>query len=175
MARSCLPSAWIAESGKILHDIKVFDVARPAFCHPFNSYASSTPVVEQGRLYAHFGAAALPAWIRNRQGPVGATRSLCDHFRGPASSPTLHGQLLMLIFDGFDQQYVVALDKDTGKTVWKTDRNIDYKGANGDLKKAYATPAVFTIEGKPQMICPSWRPPSPITPAAELAPSFMAV
>ena len=43
-----------------------------------------------------------------------------------------------------------------GKTVWKTDRNIDYKGANGDLKKVYATPAARPST-KLQMICPSSR------------------
>src|SRR5262249_39169847 len=43
------------DSGKILRDIKVFDVPKPAFCHPFNSYASPTPVIEEGRVYVHFG------------------------------------------------------------------------------------------------------------------------
>src|SRR3954453_23440945 len=32
-------------TGKVLHDIKVFDAAQPAFCHPFNSYASPTPAI----------------------------------------------------------------------------------------------------------------------------------
>src|SRR5262249_13727699 len=39
------------DTGKIIHDIKVFDVAKPAFCHAFNSYASPTPVIEEGRIY----------------------------------------------------------------------------------------------------------------------------
>src|SRR5687767_10483444 len=42
------------DSGKVVHDIKVFDVEKPAFCHPFNSYASCTPVIEEGRVYVHF-------------------------------------------------------------------------------------------------------------------------
>ncbi|MCA9072540.1 MAG: PQQ-binding-like beta-propeller repeat protein, partial [Planctomycetaceae bacterium] len=40
-----------ANSGKVLHDLLVFENADPAFCHPTNSYASPTPVIEQGRLY----------------------------------------------------------------------------------------------------------------------------
>ncbi len=79
----------------------------------------------------------------------------CDHFRGAASSPVVYGDLLYLIFDGFDVQYVAALDKTTGKTVWKTDRNIKYGIDNGDYKKAYATPALFEIQGKPHLVCPS--------------------
>jgi outer membrane protein assembly factor BamB len=43
----------------------------------------------------------------------------------------------------------------TGTTVWKTDREIKYSSDNGDYKKAYATPALFEIGGKPQLICPS--------------------
>src|SRR6185436_563862 len=52
------------ETGKIVHDIKVFQVEKPQEIHPFNSYASPTPVVEPGRVYVHFGAhgtAALDA------------------------------------------------------------------------------------------------------------------
>src|SRR5438552_4095478 len=45
------------DTGKIVHDLKVFDNPNPAFCIPFNSYASPTPVVEEGRVYVHFGSA----------------------------------------------------------------------------------------------------------------------
>ncbi len=44
------------KSGKIIHDIKVFQVEEPKFCHPTNSYASCTPYIEKGRVYVHFGA-----------------------------------------------------------------------------------------------------------------------
>src|SRR5262245_23930159 len=43
-------------SGKILHDVKVFADSRPAYSHPYNSYSSPTPVIEEGRLYVHFGS-----------------------------------------------------------------------------------------------------------------------
>jgi outer membrane protein assembly factor BamB len=53
-------------------------------------------------------------------------------------------------FDGSDFQYVIALDKQTGRTVWKTDRSIDFKdltpdgkvSADGDWRKAFSTPLV---------------------------------
>ena len=76
----------------------------------------------------------------------------CDHFRGPASSPILWRDLLFLHFDGFDVQYVVALDKKTGHTVWKKTRAIDFQTTNGDSKKAYGTPTVITVAGKEQLI-----------------------
>ena len=63
--------------------------------------------------------------------------------------------MLIVAFDGADQQYVIALSKLTGETVWKTDRKIDYGTDNGDFKKAYGTGAIFEVEGNPLLIYPS--------------------
>jgi outer membrane protein assembly factor BamB len=143
-------------SGKIIHDILIFEVEKPDFCHPFNSYASPTPVIEAGRVYMHFGTYGT-ACLDTATGKTLWTRRdfACDHFRGPGSSPIIYGNLLIANYDGFDQQYVVALDKTTGKTVWKRDRNIDYHTDNGDYKKAFGTPRVFEVNGKPQLVSPS--------------------
>src|SRR6201981_1216936 len=43
------------DSGKTLHDVKVFDVENIKYVNPINSYASPTPVLEAGRLFVHFG------------------------------------------------------------------------------------------------------------------------
>ena len=145
------------KSGSVLHDIKLRTESKPQYCHPFNSYASSTPYLERGRLYAHFGSHGTFC-VDTTSGKVLWERIdfKCDHFRGPGSSAAVYGDLLYLIFDGADLQYVVALDKLTGQTKWKTDRNIKYSNNNeGDIKKAYATPALFTVGGKEMLICPS--------------------
>ena len=144
------------KTGKVVHDLKLFDVANPQYCIPFNSYASSTPVVEEGRLYAHFGAAGT-ACVDTATGKVLWSRTdfECNHHRGPGSSPILYQNLLILTFDGFDKQYVAALDKATGKTVWQKDRGIQYSTDNGDFHKAYATPSVFEIGGRPHLVAPS--------------------
>jgi outer membrane protein assembly factor BamB len=144
------------ETGKLVYDIKLGTEKNPAYCHPFNSYATPTPFVEAGRLYAHFGSHGT--WcVDTATGKVlWERRDLkCDHFRGPGSSPAVYGDLLYLIFDGFDLQYVAALDKTSGKTVWKTDRNIKYSNDNGDYKKAYATPVLLEVGGRAQLVCPS--------------------
>jgi outer membrane protein assembly factor BamB len=62
---------------------------------------------------------------------------------------------LIIHYDGFDFQYIVALDKESGKTVWKRDRDIDYQTTNGDLKKAYCTPTLIEVDGKPQLVSPA--------------------
>jgi outer membrane protein assembly factor BamB len=145
-------------TGKVTHDLKLHTVEKPQYCHPFNTYASPTPFVEEGRLYAHFGslgtfcvdtASGKKLWER--------LDFKCDHFRGPGSSPVVYGDLVYLILDGADFQYVVALDKKTGETRWKADRNIKYGSgpADGDHKKGYATPALYVLGGKPTLVCPS--------------------
>lgn len=143
-------------TGKVLHDLKLRREEKPLFCHAFNTYASPTPYLEDGRLYAFFGSHGTFC-VDTASGKVVWERTdlKSDHWRGPGSSPVVHGDLLYLIFDGFDLQYVTALNKKTGQTVWKTDRKIKYSTDNGDYKKAYATPAVLTLGGKDQLVCPS--------------------
>jgi outer membrane protein assembly factor BamB len=149
------------ETGRILHDLKLFQVEKPQYAHPFNSYASPTPVMERGRVYVTFGSPGTAA-IDTKTGKVlWERRDLeCNHFRGAGSSPIIFRNLLIMHYDGSDVQYLVALDKRTGKTVWKTDRSIDFKDldkngqpmADGDLRKAYATPHVITVNGQPLLI-----------------------
>jgi outer membrane protein assembly factor BamB len=152
-----------AASGTIVHDLKLFDVATPQFAHRFNTYASPTPVIEPGRIYVTFGAPGTAA-IDTATGKVLWTRTdiECNHFRGAGSSPILHGNLLIMHFDGSDQQFVLALDKRSGKTVWRTNRSIDFKDldasgkpeAEGDMRKAFATPHVVEVGGRPVLISP---------------------
>jgi len=145
-----------AGTGRIVHDITVFEIAEPMFCYPYNSYASPTPVVEEGRLWVHFGRAGTACLDAATGRVLWARQDLpCDHWRGPGSSPILFRDLLIINFDGYDLQYVVALDKRTGQTVWKTDRSIDYGTDDGDMKKAYCTPTVFEHQGRLQLVSPA--------------------
>lgn len=145
------------ESGKIVRDIKLFDVVLPQYVHPFNTYASPTPVIEEGRVYVTFGSPGT-ACLDTATGQVlWQRRDLkCNHFRGAGSSPILYKDLLIMNFDGSDHQFVIALDKRTGKTAWQTKRSVDFQDlgpdgepqAEGDFRKAFATPHVATIDGK---------------------------
>ena len=147
------------DAGKIVHDVKLFEIEKPQSmgdAQTFNSYASPTPAVEAGRVYVHFGSAGT-ACLDTTTGKVLWTRRdlPCDHFRGAGSSPVLFEDLLILTFDGFDQQYLVALEKATGQTRWKQPRTIEYATNNGDRKKAYSTPTILNIDGRPQLVSPS--------------------
>jgi outer membrane protein assembly factor BamB len=145
-----------AGTGRIQHDIKVFDNPFPQYCIDRNSYASPTPAIEQGRVYVHYGAHGTACLDTQTGKVVWSRRDLpCFHHRGPASSPILFENLLILTFDGFDVQYLVALDKATGQTVWKRDRDIAYDSDNGDIKKAYSTPTIVPVGDSLQLVSPS--------------------
>ena len=148
-------------TGTVIHDLKLFDVATPQYAHPFNTYASPTPVLEPGRAYVTFGAPGTAAIDTATGRVLWERRDLeCNHYRGAGSSPIIFRDLLILHYDGSDLQYAVALDKRTGKTVWKTERSIAFNDlgpdgkpeAEGDLRKAFATPQIITVEGAPLLI-----------------------
>ncbi len=144
-------------TGKILHHELVFENADPeGLGNPLNNYAAPSPVLEADALYVHFGtygtARIDPATCKK----VWERRDInVRHYRGPGSSPLIHGDLLILTFDGIDQQFVTALNKKTGETVWKTARTTNYEDLDaeghptrdGDLRKAYHTPTVFNLGG----------------------------
>ena len=149
------------DTGKIIRDWRLFDVAQPQFVHPFNTAASPTPVIEEGRVYITFGSPGTACIDTKKFQVLWERRDIeCNHFRGAGSSPILFQNLLLMHFDGSDHQFVMALDKQTGKTVWKTNRSIDFQdlnengkpAADGDLRKAFATPHVERINGRWEMI-----------------------
>ncbi|WP_145371307.1 outer membrane protein assembly factor BamB family protein [Maioricimonas rarisocia] len=145
------------KTGRVVHDFVVFEVAEPRDTKQFNSFASPTPVIEEGRAYLSWGSYGLVCLDSDSADVIWVRRDLeCNHYRGPGSSPILHAGMLILHYDGYDYQYVVALDKETGNTIWRTERPHDFETDNGDHKKAYGTPLVIeTPDGTQQLISPT--------------------
>ncbi len=151
-------------SGALVHDKLLFENADPESlggAKGFNNYAAPSCTLAPGAVYVHFGSygtarldpkTAKVAWQR-RDIP-------CSHYRGPGSSPVLHGDKLVLTFDGVDQQYTTVLDTRSGKTLWRTDRSTRYGDLDkdgvpkrgGDMRKAYCTPGFATVGGKVQVL-----------------------
>lgn len=144
------------ETGKLLHNIELFNIPAPAPIHALNSHASPTPILEAGRAYFAFGMYGA-ACVDTKSGKVLWKNTVLPHDHGgngPGSSPILYKNLFILNCDGTELRYVVALDKDTGKQVWKTDRSNDMSKSNPQMRKAYATPTIITVNGKDQLVSP---------------------
>jgi outer membrane protein assembly factor BamB len=137
------------ETGKLLEEIPIFEhqAADLPDIHQKNSQASPTPIISGDRLYLHFGHLGTAAtdlagnliWKRTdlQYPPV----------HGNGGSPLLYYQLLIFNCDGGEAPYVIALDKDTGETVWKTARPID-----SEKSFSFSTPTVIEVQGQPQLI-----------------------
>jgi len=141
-------------NGRLLHDVEVFHPDRPVSVNTRNSHASPTPVIERGRVYVCFGTMGT-ACLSTRTAKIlwRNTELKLVHKEGPGSSPILFGRRLILDCDGKDVQYVVALDTQTGRIAWKTNRSAPLR-TNPEFRKAYCTPLVITADGQRQVICP---------------------
>jgi outer membrane protein assembly factor BamB len=158
-----------ADSGKILLNKKLFhsDSPEPLGNH-VNTYASCSSAIEPGRVYIHFGSYGT-ACLDTKDFKVLWQRDdlPCRHYRGPSSSVVLFENLVILTMDGADQQYLVALNKQTGKNVWKTSRDVEWhdqdttgksaeaaqRALDGDMRKAHSTPLIVKLpNGEPLML-----------------------
>lgn len=137
-------------TGELLREVELFTPSEIDVIHSLNSYASPTPVVEAGRLYCHFGTYGN-ACVDTTTGEVLWSRVLpVKHYVGPGSSPVLYEDLLVLTYDGANVQFVTALDKQTGETVWRTDRP-PIRSEEPDFRKSYCTPVLFHAAGRDQL------------------------
>ncbi|HJN81372.1 MAG TPA: PQQ-binding-like beta-propeller repeat protein, partial [Verrucomicrobiota bacterium] len=142
-------------SGKIVKDIEVLKKEDPQWVHQTNSYASPTPILEAGRLYCQNGSYGT-ACLDTQSGKVLWTNQdlWVMHENGPGGSPILWNDLLIFHMDGSDRQFIVALDKRTGRLAWQT-RRTGKMNDNPQLKKAYGTPVVTRVRGRDVVISPA--------------------
>ncbi len=149
-------------TGKILQHKLLFENEAPEeLGNPINNYAAPSPVLEPDAVYVHFGTYGTARLDPKTCEVVWQRRDIkVRHFRGPGSSPVIFENLLILTFDGIDQQFTLAVDKKTGKDVWKTPRTTDYHDLDkegkptrdGDLRKAYGTPALIKVGNQTQIV-----------------------
>lgn len=143
------------KTGKIVKQIKALQKKEPQWVHATNSYASPTPVIENGRLYIQNGSYGT-ACIDIESGDLLWTNQelWVMHENGPGGSPAIWKDLIIFHMDGSDQQFIVALDKHTGTVAWKTPRSGEMN-SNPQLKKSYGTPIVTEIQGRDVVVSPA--------------------
>ena len=141
----CRLLAFDETHGELRKNVEVFRLPSGVAGHAKNSGASPTPILEGDRVYVHFGAYGT-ACVR-RDGTVLWRNQELQYAQvhGPGGSPVLFENLLILNADGHDVQFVAALDKNSGKVVWRKPR---------PSAMAYATPLVIETGKGAQVVSP---------------------
>jgi outer membrane protein assembly factor BamB len=142
------------KTGKIIHDIKVFSPDEVERKNSINTYATPTPCIEKGFVYVHYGNLGT-ACLNTESGSIvwKSTQFKCTNIHGPASSPVIYKNLLILHYEGSDVRYIVALDKSDGKLIWRSDRPSEpYEPLAAVGKLAYITPIIINVKGRDMLI-----------------------
>jgi outer membrane protein assembly factor BamB len=132
-------------SGKVFWERLVHRGIPPGPVHIKNSYASETPVTDGERVYAYFGNVGV--FCLDMEGRAVWPKSLSPHAMrhgwGTAASPVLHRDRLYLVDDNEEQSYLLALDKGSGRVVWRVDR---------DEKSNWSTPYAWENERRTEIV-----------------------
>jgi len=133
------------QTGKLLWSRCAHKGVPPGSIHPKNTYASETPVTDGERVYAYFGNIGLfcydmdghELWSRK----WGSFKM--DWNWGTSASPALHGDLLFVLNDNQEKSFLAALDKRTGKDVWRVER---------DEKSNWTTPFIWQNDLRTEIV-----------------------
>jgi outer membrane protein assembly factor BamB len=109
------------------------------------SFASPSGLTDGSLVFAYFGSRGLYCYDMNGNqkwskdlGKMQVAMSF-----GEGSSPALHKDTLVVNWDNEGGSYIIALDKKTGKELWKKDR---------DERTSWSTPLIVEHDGKAQAV-----------------------
>lgn len=133
------------QDGKVLWERTAVEAVPHEGTHNDGSWASNSAITDGEHVIAHFGSRGI--FCYDLQGKLIWQKDLGDMSTrngfGEGSSPALHGNTLVINWDHEGQSFIVALDKRSGKELWRTNR---------DEITSWSTPLVVTHEARPQVI-----------------------
>ena len=142
------------EFGKVLHEVTVFEKSLGRI-HKKNSHASPSAIVDGERIFVHFGEHGTACL--DLDGNILWDRVFeYGHFHGPGGSPVVVDNKLIFSCDGGEKQFLIALDKKTGKTIWRTGKKHIHpdRFSGGKMAPiAFSTPTLRNVDGKVEIIC----------------------
>lgn len=139
-----------AASGNLLWSKDVLSPTETHHKHDKNSHASPTPIASEGKVYAHFGHYGTVCLSDEGKILWKQTSLSYDPLHGNGSSPILAGDKLIFSADGVQNPALIALDKNSGQLLWKRIRR-----TAASRKFSFATPSVFTIDGRREIVSPA--------------------
>lgn len=126
--------------------------------HPTNQYCGSSPAADGQRVFVWHSSAGLHCY--DYDGNLLWSRDLgtFKHIWGYGASPVLYKDKLLLNCGPGVRTFVIALDRESGKTLWQTD---EPGGASGEKEDgtdkvvwngSWSTPAITKVDGQDQIL-----------------------
>ncbi|MFQ5806874.1 MAG: PQQ-binding-like beta-propeller repeat protein [Phycisphaerae bacterium] len=136
--------------GKVLWEHTVCEALPHEGGHQNSTQASNSPLTDGEHFFAYFGSRGL--YCFDMQGNLQWKKDFGDmrtrNSFGEGSSPVLHGDTIVVNWDHEGDSFIIALNKNTGEELWKTDR---------DEATSWSTPLVIEHNGKPQVVTSATR------------------
>jgi outer membrane protein assembly factor BamB len=139
-----------AATGKQAWETQLFLLTDPEAqkMHKKNSHASPTPIYEEGHIYAHFSHHGTACVKTDGTLQWKSTENPYTPVHGTGGSPVIAGDHLIYNADGAENPSVIALNKKTGTTAWKTPRT----GSTASRTFSFSTPLLIEVKGQQQVI-----------------------
>jgi outer membrane protein assembly factor BamB len=142
------------KTGKVLWKQEFYSGQPPGGRHRKNSFASETPVTDGEFVYVYvanlgifaFDPSGKKVWHR----PLEAYPIYLDF--GTGGSPALLGDMLVIVNDNEKQQFIAAFDKKTGRSLWRTNRDLAAKGGGPPQRSAWVTPYVWKNSQRTELV-----------------------
>lgn len=136
-----------ARAGRVLWERTAWEGTPYDTRHRRGSFAAPTPVTDGARVYAYFGSEGLYTYdYEGRLLWSWSTGGIASFGVGTGTSPVLHGELVILQCDedSGEKSFIVALDRKSGKQVWRVPREVEVSWATPILVRSGARDELVT-------------------------------
>jgi outer membrane protein assembly factor BamB len=127
------------ETGKVLWE-KVAPHEKLEQIHQIGSYAQCTPATDGDVVVSMFGSSGLFAYDREGKELWNVRMGPFNNEFGAGTSPIITGDKVILVQDHDTDSFLLAVDKRTGKKLWRTDRS--------EFPRNYCSPILWETGGK---------------------------
>ncbi len=142
------------ETGKLDWKQEYYAGRPPVGRHRKNSFTSETPVTDGNLVYVY--STSLGLWAYDMEGrlvwqtPLEPLQVYGDF--GTGASPALVGDLVVIVSDNEEQQFIAAFDKTTGAQVWRTDRDLRISTNRSARRTGWSTPYIWTTPQRTEIV-----------------------
>lgn len=142
------------ETGKVNWKREFYLGRPPGGRHRKNSFSSETPVTDGKRVYVYVANLGLYAYDlggeRLWHTPLEAFPIYLD--LGTGGSAALWDDMLVIVNDNEKQQFIAAFDKNTGKALWRTERDLSAKREGPPTRSAWVTPYIWKNDQRTEVV-----------------------